>query len=119
MAAGDLRFSVGFYQRQAPLVLSPDVDYGNTEGDFPSTANFIVPANIVPKLGGESILADRLTGKNFVNIIVRQSTSTDSVTVDWRAKDERSGDIFNIRSIIDPKGDGKYFEMLSEKGVAT
>lgn len=119
-SAGDLRYSVGFYQRSA-LSNSPP-DYGNTEDSFPATATFIVPANITPKLGGEDVLAARLTGKGLVNIVVRQSTQTATVTTDWKAKDERSGEIYNIRSVIDPDGGtpnhGFYFEMLCEHGVA-
>jgi hypothetical protein len=125
VGAGNLRYSVGFYQRQAgPAPSSPPLpDYGDTEGSFPSSANFVVPANIMPKLGGEDVLASRLTGKNLVNITVRQSTTTATVTTDWIAKNERSGEVYNIRSIIDPYGSiakhGFYFEMLCEEGVAT
>lgn len=121
-SAGDLRYKVGFYQRTALGVSSPPVDYGNTEDNFPATANFIVRANIEEKLGGEAVLAARLTGKHIVNITVRQSTNTALVTTDWKAKDERTGDEYNIRSVIDPDGGtskhGFYFEMLCEKGVA-
>jgi hypothetical protein len=117
---GDLRYSVGFYQRGA-LSNSPP-DYGNTEDNFPATANFIVPANITPKLGGEEVLAARLTGRGLVNIVVRQSSMTATITSDWRAKDERSGEIYNVRSVIDPDGGntrhGFYFEILCEHGVA-
>ena len=101
---------------------SPPVDYGNTEDNFPATADFVVSANIEPKLGGEAVLAARLTGKHIVNITVRQSTNTALVTTDWKAKDEHSGEEYNIRSVIDPDGGtskhGFYFEMLCEKGVA-
>ena len=120
MPAGSLRYKVGFYQRPA-LGNSPP-DYGNTEGEFPGSAQFIVPANITPKLGGEQVLAERLTGKHLVNITVRQSAATASITTDWMAKNEQTGEVFNIRSIIDPEGGsvnhGFYFEMLCETGVA-
>lgn len=121
-SAGDLRYSVGFYQRPALGISSPPADYGNTEDEFSDTANFIVSANIEPKLGGEAVLAARLTGKNLVNITVRQSPNTVLVTTDWKAKNERTGEEYNIRSVIDPDGGtskhGFYFEMLCEKGVA-
>jgi hypothetical protein len=125
VGGGNLRYSVGFYQRQAgPAPSSPPApDYGDTEGSFPSSANFIVPGNIMPKLGGEDVLAARLTGKNLVNITIRQSAATVTVTTDWIAKNERSGEVYNIRSIIDPFGSiskrGFYFELLCEEGVAT
>src|SRR5262245_42961631 len=120
MPAGDLRNRVGFYQRGAS---SPDVpDYGSG-GGYPETATFITFARIVPRLGGEQVLAARLTGKNFVDITVRQSSETDDVDTDWIAKDEDDGTVYNIRSVIDPhQGDtdhGLWFEMLCEKGVAT
>jgi Phage head-tail joining protein. len=93
-AAGDLRYRVGFYTRDSGAG-SPDVpDYGSGD-DYPTTATFMVWANIVPRLGGETILADRLTGKNFVNIIVRQSSNTDLVDTDWICKNEGSGEEYN------------------------
>lgn len=125
IAAGDLRDRVGFYQREMLGANSPDVpDYGNTLGEFPADPEFdAVPANIKPRLGGEAVLAGRLEGKNLVNITVRQSAATAAVTTDWRAKDERKGTIYNIRSIIDPDEHtpqhGRFWEMLCEKGVAT
>ena len=119
--AGDLRYRVGFYTRDTSAG-SPDVpDYGSGD-DYPTTATFTVWANIEPRLGGEAILANRLTGKNFVNITVRQSTNTDLVDSDWIAKNAGTGEIYNIRSVIDPhQGDpyhGLWWEMLCEKGVA-
>ena len=119
--AGDLRYRVGFYSRDSGAG-SPDVpDYGSGP-DYSGTAAFIVWANIAPRLGGESILAARLTGQNFVNITVRQSSNTDQVTTDWKCKDEGTEETYNIRSVIDPhQGDhdhGLFWEMLCEKGVA-
>ncbi len=117
LQAGDLRSKVGFYQR-----LAIDDGHGNTEGKYPAAANFTSSAKIAPKLGGESVLADRLTGRNLVNVIVRQSTLTRTVTEAWALKDERCGVAYNIRSIIDPDEGtpyhGRFFEMLCEKGVA-
>lgn len=118
MQAGDLRARVGFYQRE-----NSSDGYGNNQADFTADPEFIVAANIKPRLGGEAVLAGRLTGQNLVNITLRQSDDTSSITVDWRAKDERSGQIYNIRSIIDPyehtAQHGRFWEMLCEKGVAT
>lgn len=125
MPSGDLRYRVGFYSRNAPSAPGspPPPDYGSAPG-FPTTATFVVWANIAPRLGGEAILADRLTGKNFVNITVRQApATTDLVDTDWICKDEDTGETYNIRSVIDPqKGNHKHsmwWELLCEKGVAT
>lgn len=119
MPAGNLRYRIGFYKRGAS---SPDVpDYGSGPG-YPDVATFITYASILQKLGGEQILAARLTGKNFFNITVRQSSDTNVVDTDWMAKDEDSGEIFNIRSVIDPHSADQahhlWWEMLCEKGVA-
>ncbi len=124
LQAGDLRRKVGFYKRGEIGADSPPApDYGNSETEFPAEPEFTCRANIKPRLGGESVLASRLTGTNLVNITVRQSINTAMVDTAWRAKDERSGEIFNIRSIIDPDEDtpnhGCFWEMLCEKGSAT
>ena len=120
-AAGDLRYRVGFYTRDSGAG-SPDVpDYGSGD-EYPDTATFVVWGNIMPRLGGEAILANRLTGINFVNITVRQSTNTDLVDTDWICKNEGTGETYNIRSVIDPhEGDrdhGLWWEMLCQKGAA-
>lgn len=123
MQAGDLRSKVGFYQRGSVGVNSPPApDYGDNELEFGSTPDFTCLANIKPRLGGEAVLAARLTGINHVNITVRTSTDTKRVDPTWRCKDERSGASYNIRSVIDPyehtSDRGNWIEMLCEKGVA-
>jgi SPP1 family predicted phage head-tail adaptor len=118
MQAGDLRDRVGFYQRAAT-----SDGYGNSEGEFPDAPEFTVAANIKPRLGGESVLASRLQGTHLANITVRVSAQTRQVTEAWRVKNERTGEVYNIRSIIDPEQathrQGRVLEMLCEKGVAT
>jgi head-tail adaptor len=116
-SAGDLRDRIGFYSR-----IQIDDGAGNVEGGYDSAPNFTVSAGVRPKLGGEAVLAGRLTGTNYVNVTVRQSSLTRQVNVDWMARDERKGVAYNIRSIIDPlqgkPGQGAWLEMLCEEGVA-
>jgi len=116
-AAGDLRNRIGFYQLQ-----SSNDGYGNTESAYLDDPDFQCSANVKPRLGGETVLAQRLGGTNLVNITVRQSSRTRLLNDSWKAKDERSGVEYNIRSIIDPYEDtgesGRWFELLCEKGVA-
>lgn len=117
MRAGALRHRVGFYKR----VTASD-GAGNTQSSFGSDAEFVCEAGLRPRLGGEDVLAGRLTGRNLVNITVRRSQQSVLVTEDWLAKDERTGESYNIRSIIDPDQGGSrrgmFIEMLCEKGVA-
>lgn len=117
--AGDLRERVGFYRP-----FTTDDGYGNTQVGFEDDPTFTpVAAEMAPKLGGESVLSGRITGTNFVNITVRSSSNTRGVDTSWKARDERSGVEYNIRSIIDPERGtprrGRWLEMLCEQGVAT
>lgn len=112
-SAGDLRERVGFYRREIE-----DDGAGNVQGAFGTAPAFVVWAQVRPRLGGEGVFAARLQGKNAVNITVRRSASTLLVTTDWIAKNEQSGEVFNIRSIIDPDMKRVFLEMLCEKGVA-
>lgn len=118
--ASDLRSKVAFYTRGA--IASPP-DYGQAEGEWSLTAEFECAANIVPKLGSEKVLADRLSGVNLVNITVRQSTASRAVTTAYKVVDVHKNVEYNIRSIIDPDQgtvrQGSYFEMLCEQGVAS
>lgn len=112
--AGDLKWRIGFYKR-----VDLDDGYGNVTSGYHVDPEFIVSAHERPKLGGEAVIAARLTGTNFVNLTIRQSSQSRLITTDWVAKDERSGVAYNIRSgPIDPDGKRQWFELLCEKGVA-
>jgi head-tail adaptor len=123
MPSGDFRYKVGFYQRgsSGSAGSPPPPDYGSGPG-YPTTATFTCFADIAPRLGGETIVADRLTGRNFVDITVRMSSLTKQIDTDWMCKDENTGEVYNIRSVIDPYQGairhGQFIEMLCEKGVA-
>jgi SPP1 family predicted phage head-tail adaptor len=95
-----------------------DVDdgYGNTQSDF--VEQFVVWASVRAKFGGETVTAARLAGQQPVTVTVRQSSQTEQITTDWRARDTRSGVLYNIRSIVDPDDAGAYFELLCQSGVA-
>ena len=114
MQAGELRQLVGFYKR-----VEVDDGAGNSVADFGLAPEFTAAAAIVPRLGGEAILAGRLEGKNAVNITVRYSPRTATVTTDWKAKDMDTEAEYNIRSIINPDRRKIFLEMLAEEGVAT
>ena len=107
--AQDLQDRVAFDLRAD----APD-DYGGTAGDF--VEQFIVSARINRKLGGERIIAARLDGHQPVTITVRSSVDTDQIAPDWRARNVRTGEIFNIRSIAENDG---FLDVLCESGVTT
>jgi len=114
MQAGELRERIGFFRP-----VQADDGYGTPTSGFADLPDFVVSANVKPKLGGESIQAARLAGKSYLNVTVRAATITRAVTRDWKARDMRAGVDYNIRGIIDPDGKRQWIEMLCEEGVAT
>lgn len=111
-SAGDLRHRIAFEVR------TPEEDgFGNSEGPF--VEQFVMAAKVQAKFGGENVKAARLSGEQPVTIVVRQCEQTGRITPDWRARDVRSGTIYNIRSIADPDDRGQWLELLCQSGVAT
>lgn len=115
LGAGDLRERVTFDSR----VVASD-SYGNERTESFSE-QFTVAAAIRPRLGGEQVLAGRLAGTNLVNVIVRRSGDTDEITTTWRGRNARSGEVYNIRSKVDPYQNtpqhGRFWELLCEVGL--
>lgn len=109
--AGELRHRISFARRE-----DVEDEFGNTQSEF--VEQFVVSAKVAAKLGGETVTAARLTGQQPVTIIVRQSSQTRLIAVDWRARDVRSGVEYAIRSIADPDDRRAFFEILTQTGVA-
>ncbi|ULK98845.1 head-tail adaptor protein [Bradyrhizobium sp. I71] len=110
--AGELRHRVAFDRRE-----SADDGYGNTQADY--VQQFVVWAGVKARFGGEEVMAARLSGQQPVTITVRRSSQTAQIKPDWRARDARTGEIYNIRSIADPTDRSAFLELLCQKGVAT
>jgi head-tail adaptor len=111
---GDLRHRVTFAERN-----QVEDEFGNVSTGW--LDRFTVSANITPRLGGETVEAARLAGRQPVVIRVRKSPDTATIKTDWKATDE-AGAEYNIRTAVDPfLGDddhGMYIDMLAETGVA-
>lgn len=116
MASVDLRAKVTFAVR----IVAPD-EYGVTHGEWED--RFTVRARVWPRLGGETVLAARLTGTQPVTITVRNSPDTREITPGWKATNAETGTEYSIRSIVDPEEPtprhGRYIDLLCEAGVAT
>jgi hypothetical protein len=108
--AGDLFYSVAFDRKGS----APDGAGGTTTG---FTEQFSCRAAFIHLRGGESVLAARLDGQHPQVIRVRSSINTRGVTTDWRVRDKRTGDVFNIRDIT-PGLDRQFIDFLCQKGVA-
>ena len=116
IGAGELRQRVAFAR---PDQISDE--YGNVSTGWQTM--FTVAANITPRLGGETVEAARLAGRQPVVIRVRQSNDSRQIRTDWRATNTENSVVYNIRTVTDPnEGDvehGKWIDMLAEAGVAT
>jgi head-tail adaptor len=110
---GQLRERVAFQVREFV-----DDEMGNPQsGEF--TDVYECAARIVPKLGGETVLASRLTGTQPMLITVRKCRALDDLGTDWRLRDVRTGVVYDIKSISNPDEQKKYLEMLAVSGGAT
>jgi SPP1 family predicted phage head-tail adaptor len=95
-------------------------EYGNVTTGWLDM--FTVWSNITPRLGGETVEAARLAGRQPAVFRVRQSPDTLAIRVDWKVTDLATGTPYNIRSVNDPHyGDverGKYIDCLAESGIS-
>lgn len=82
------------------------------------TAQMTVWACYTRLRGGETVLASRLEGRQPTVIRVRASSAARAITTDWRAVDVRTGETFNIRSIVETQ-DRAWLDITAESGVAT
>lgn len=66
---------------------------------------------------GETVLAGRLAGTLTIVVTIYATELTRQATPAWRMRDLRSGEIYNIRSII-PTDDRRNLEITVQSGVA-
>jgi len=109
--AGDLFYRVAFDKRA-----EVEDGYGNTVSGW--VEQFQSRAAYRHLRGGESVMAGRLAGKHTQIVTVRASSQTRAVTTDWRVRDVRNSDVFNIRDVTH-EADRQWISLLVEKGAAT
>lgn len=109
--AGLLVLRVAFDERS-----EVDDGYGNTQSDW--VERFQCRAAYRHLRGGESVMAGRLEGKHTQIITVRSSSQTRQIDTDWRVRDMRTGQEFNIRDVTH-ETDRQWISLLVERGVAT
>ncbi|BCH32634.1 hypothetical protein MesoLjLc_45640 [Mesorhizobium sp. L-8-10] len=107
---GDLFYRVAFDRRT-----EVDDGLGNTLADW--VEQFQCRAAYRHLRGGESVVASRLQGKHVQIIAVRASSQTRQVSTDWRVRDARTGEVFNIRDVT-VETDRAFISFLCERGVA-
>lgn len=67
--------------------------------------------------GSETVIAARLAGRQPAVVTIPSSAAARLITTEWRMRDVRSGEEFNIRSIVE-SDDRADIELTVEKGVA-
>lgn len=111
MRAGELRERFEFQERP-----SQSDGYGNEQG--PWQARYECAARRQMLRGGETVMASRLEGRQPAVLTIRANSMARRITTDWRARDIRTEEIWNIRS-ISPSEKRDFIELLVEKGAAT
>jgi UDP-galactopyranose mutase len=66
----------------------------------------------------ETVISARLQGQHIQTIRARADQETRQVTTEWRARDERTSHLYNIRDVTPDPG-RQWIDFLSESGVAT
>jgi head-tail adaptor len=91
--------------------------YGNFQTDF--AAQFTVWTRRQFLRGGETVIAERLQGRQPSVLTIRASRSAAQITTDWRAVNARdASEVYNIRS-VSLSEDRSFYDVLCERGVAS
>ena len=115
MPAGPMRQLLAWERRED---VNPDFpeDYGNTQSDW--VEQFRCSAARQAMRGGEAVLSSRLTGTQPYIVTIRQCDQARQIRTDWRARDVRSGQVLQVKSIMDPTDRGAFFDIMVVEGVA-
>lgn len=108
--AGDLFYRVAFDKR-----VEQNDGAGNTKGVWQE--QFQRRAGYIHVRGGETVMAGRLEGQQTQVIFVRACSQSILITPEWRARDIRTGVIFNVREVT-ATTDRKWVDLLVQSGVA-
>jgi len=77
---------------------------------------FSVACRLVPKLGGEDVMAQRMQGKQPYILTVRSSSETRQIGTSWRARNARTGTLYAIKSVANVDERGAYLDLLVVDG---
>lgn len=108
MSAGELRELLAF-----DSIGDQDADGGRVPGVW--TEQFQRRARVKPLRGSEPVIAQRLVGVQPFLVTVRASTEAREITTGWRARDVRTGAIYQIRTVVQDEK-RKYIELTCESG---
>lgn len=79
---------------------------------------FTAAASITWSRGGETVIAGRLQGKQPAILRIRTNAAARAIAPDWRVRNTRTGEVFNIRELPREARDSRgYLEMMVEAGI--
>ena len=91
--------------------------YGNTiSGEW--ELQFEARCGLTYLKGSEAVIASRLEAKSPVVIAIRNSSNARAITHEWRARDTRTGAIYQIKEQPRPSENRSMLEMLAISGIA-
>jgi len=109
--AGALSELISFQRRD-----EIDDGFGNpVSGEF--SEQFREYARLQPRMGGETVIASRMTGVQPFTMLVRSNDRTKGVTPAWRAVNARSGRVYNIITNVNVDERNGWQEMLISDGA--
>lgn len=91
-------------------------DLGNEQGSW--AQQLVTWARVRPLVGGETVQGARLQGEQPVVISIHSSADAAAITPDWRARDARTGTLYNIRSVANNDERGAYLDITAIAGQA-
>lgn len=89
-------------------------DDGGTQGDW--AEEFKAHAELIPRFGGETVMAARLSDRQPTTIKVRSTPAAREVTTAWRIVDQFTGTLYAITSISKTDQRNRELEFLCESG---
>lgn len=118
MARKPRRSGAGSLSERVAFLEPDEIDdgYGGTTTGY--VERFQDAARLQPRLGGEPVIAARLTGVQPYTMTVRSSAATRQVSPAWRAVNKRTGVTYNIKTCVNADERNAYIEMLVVAGEA-
>lgn len=111
MLAGKLQQRIAFDSRAVT-----DDGAGNHRADWVN--QFSLWARRRYDSGREAVEAAKLSGIVGVTLVVRNFPNSRRIGTDWRCRDPRTGEVFNIRAIL-PSETPDYIVLKCDKGAAS
>ena len=80
---------------------------------------FVEPGRLEPRVGSETVIASRLQGLQPFTMTVRSNERTRAITPAWRARNKRSGVVYEIKAAVNIDERNQWIELLVVQGEAS